>query len=82
MSKNTKSTSKAVATKASEILRDPNSSATAKGLAASALSQRNSGNQTGSNMENKAARVLASDKYSNDTKEMAASVLSQSNKER
>ncbi len=82
MSTNKKSTSQKVASKASDILRDPTSSAIAKSLAASALSQKGTGNQTGSAMEDKAAKVLASDKYSKDTKEMAASVLSQSNKER
>lgn len=82
MSKNKKTTSSKVATKASEILRDPSSSATAKSLAASALSQRTKGNQTGSEMEDKAAKVLSSTKYSDGTKEMAASVLSQANKER
>jgi len=82
MSKNNKITSKSVASKASEILRNPSSSNIAKELAGSALSQRAKGNQTGGEMEDKAARVLASDKYSQETKEMAASVLSQSNKER
>lgn len=82
MSKNQKTTSSKVASKASKILTDSNSSEIAKSLAASALSQKNKGNQTGSEMEDKAAKVLASDKYSADTKEMAASVLSQANKER
>lgn len=82
MSKNNKTTSKSVASKASDILRNPNSSNIAKELAGSAMSQRAPGNQTGSKMEDKAARVLSSNKYNDDTKEMAASVLSQSNKER
>ena len=82
MSKNKKITSPSVASKASDILRDPNSSNIAKELAGSALSQRTKGNQTGSEMEDKAAKVLASNKYSEETKEMAASVLSQSNRER
>ncbi|MCX2429616.1 hypothetical protein [Pedobacter sp. GR22-10] len=82
MAKNQKTTSPEVASKASEILRNPNSSTIAKELAGSALSQRTKGNQTGSIMEEKASKVLTSDKYSKDTKEMAASVLSQSNKDR
>ena len=79
---NKKTTSKPVGTKASEILKDPNSSQIAKQLAGSALSQRAAGNQTSSEMEDKAAKVLASPKYSEETKTMAASVLSQSNKQR
>lgn len=82
MSANKKKTSADVASKASDILRDPNASATAKSLAASAMSQRNKSHQTGAEMEDKASKVLKSDKYSDATKEMAASVLSQSNKER
>ncbi|MBB5620964.1 hypothetical protein HDE69_002017 [Pedobacter cryoconitis] len=82
MSTNNKTTSKPVASKASEILKDPTSSQIAKQLAGSALSQRTSGNQTSREMEDKAARVLASNKYSEETKTLAASVLAQSNKER
>lgn len=82
MSKNTKTTSPKVASDAAKILSNPNSSAIAKQLAGSALSQTNKGNQTGGKMETVASKVLQSDKYSDSTKDLAASVLSQSNKER
>jgi hypothetical protein len=82
MSKNTKSTSSKVAALASETLTNPNSSDIAKKLAGSALSQTNTGNQTGKEMETTASKVLQSDKYSEQTKELAASILSQSNKNR
>ena len=82
MSKNSKATSSKVSSLASKTLQNPNTSATAKSLAASALSQASTGKQTGANTETKASKVLQSDKYSADTKTLAASVLSQSNKER
>lgn len=82
MSKNTKQTGQNVATLASEILRDPYASATAKSLAASALSQSSSPKETGKAMESKASQVLQSEKYSETTKTLAASVLSQSDKAR
>ncbi len=64
MSKNTKQTSKAVSSLASDVLRNSSSSAIQKQLAASALSQTHSSKQTGSEMETKASKVLQSDKYS------------------
>ena len=82
MSVNTKQTSKVVATLASHTLHDPKASAIAKSLAASALSQTHTKNQTGAEMEHKAGQVLHSDKYSKDTKTLAASVVAQANKER
>jgi len=82
MSKNTKQTSKAVSSLASDVLRASSSSAIQKQLAASALSQTHSSKQTGSEMETKASKVLQSDKYSDTTKSLAASLLSQSNKQR
>lgn len=82
MSKNTKKTSKNVASKAAQTLTDPNASKTAKKLAGSALSQKGTSKQTGADMEDFASKVLQSDKYSKDTKELAGSVLSQSNKKR
>jgi len=82
MSGNNKKTSKSVASKASEILRDKGSSKTAKKLAASALAQTGNKKQTGVEMEDLASTVLNSEKYNNDTKSLAGSVLSQSNKER
>jgi len=82
MSKNTKTTSEKVASKAAKILADKNTSKTAKSLAASALSQKDSQKQTGSELEDLASKVLRSEKYNADTKELAASVLAQSNKNR
>ncbi|HEU6437928.1 MAG TPA: hypothetical protein VE028_10785 [Nitratidesulfovibrio sp.] len=82
MSKNNKQTSPTVASHAGKTLSDPNASATAKSLAASALSQRAPGKQTGAEMEAKAGRVLQNDHYSNQTQEFAASLVSQSNKKR
>jgi len=82
MTKNTKETSSRVASRAAEILKDPNASQIQKSLAGSALSQSSSSKQTGAEMETKAAKVLSSDKYAQETKELAASVLSQSNKSR
>ena len=82
MSSNKKNTSAKIGSQAAKILKDPNSSATVKKLAGSALSQVNKGNQTGAQMEDTAAKVLASPKYNEETKAMAASVLSQSNKSR
>jgi hypothetical protein len=77
-----KKTSAGVAALASKVLTNSNSSATAKQLAGSALSQVNKGNQTGSKMEDVAAKVLDSPKYSDTTKTLAGSVLSQSIKDR
>lgn len=77
-----KKTSPGVAALASKVLTNNNSSATAKQLAGSALSQVNKGNQTGGKLEDLAAKVLDSPKYSADTKTLAGSVLSQSVKSR
>lgn len=74
----TKKTSSTVASHAARALTDNSTSAIAKTLAASALSQVNPAHRTGASTEDLAARVLASDKYSKQTKEFAASVLSQS----
>lgn len=82
MSKNAKQTSSRIATLAAETLQNNSASQVAKSLAASALSQRNSGKQTGAEMEEKAAKVLAGKHYADETKELAASVLAQANKER
>ena len=79
---NTKQTSDDIASLASKVLRDKNSSQIAKSLAASAISQTNTNKQTSAEMEKKASNVLKSDKYSNTTHSLAGSVLSQSNKER
>ena len=82
MPSNTKQSSAKSASLASETLRDPNASATAKSLAASVLAQTGNGKQTGAEMEAKAGKVLQSEKYSADTKALAASVVSPSNKQR
>ncbi|KAB7890298.1 hypothetical protein [Poseidonibacter ostreae] len=79
---NNKQTSSEIASLASQVLRDKNSSKIAKSLAASAISQTNTTNQTGSEMETKASGVLRSDKYNDTTQALAASILSQSNKNR
>lgn len=82
MSKNAKQSSAKVTKLASEKLRDPNASAIAKSLAASALAQANTGKQTSAEMEAIAGKVLQSEKYSEETKTLAGSVVSQANKER
>jgi hypothetical protein len=80
--KNKKTTSKKISTLASKTLKDPKASKIKKKLAASALSQSNKHNQTGSSMESVASEVLRSEKYSKETHALAATVLSQSNKDR
>ena len=82
MSTNKKVTSQKVASQAGRILRSNSTSQTAKSLAASALSQRQMGNQTGGQIEDPASKVLVSSKYSRETKTIAGSVLAQANKER
>ena len=82
MAKNKKQTSNNVASTAAKVLRDKNTSQTAKKLAASALSQTGNKKQTGADMEDLASTVLRSSKYGDETKELAGSVLSQSNKKR
>jgi cytochrome c551/c552 len=82
MMANRKDTSKKIASLAAKTLTDENSSAIAKRLAGSALSQSDKGKQTGPELEDIASKVLKSEKYSDDTKKLAGSILSQSNKER
>ncbi|MCA9836217.1 MAG: hypothetical protein KC422_04860 [Trueperaceae bacterium] len=82
MAKNSKQSSKKIATLASEVLKDNSSSKIAKELAGSVLSQTGTTKQTGAELETKASKVLHSDKYSQETKTLAGSVLSQANKER
>ncbi|MCF5857687.1 hypothetical protein K3H49_00315 [Aeromonas veronii] len=82
MTTNNKTTSGKVAALAGHVLNAPTSSATARSLAASALSQATAGKQTGADMESFASKVLQSNKYSQDTKTLAASILAQANKER
>ena len=79
---NRKTTSPSVASRAARTLQSPSASATAKTLAASALSQRSPSHQTGAKVEDLASRVLDSQKYNAETKSLAGSVLSQANKQR
>ncbi|MCO4174450.1 hypothetical protein K8D10_22135 [Aeromonas veronii] len=82
MTTNRKTTSDKVATLAGQVLNDTTSSATARSLAASALSQARAGKQTGAEMETFASMVLQSSKFSETSKTLAASILAQANKER
>lgn len=82
MTSNSKKSSSKAAKLASETLRTPSKSATAKSLAASVLAQARTGKQTGAEMEALAGRVLQSEKYSEETKTLAGSVVSQANKAR
>jgi hypothetical protein len=82
MTVHTKQTSKTVAARASRRLHDPKASAIEKSLAASALSQSRTQNQTGAEMEHKASLVLHDPKASPEAKTLAASVVAQANKER
>ncbi|AIS58075.1 hypothetical protein ABF162_23210 [Vibrio coralliilyticus] len=82
MSKNSKQTTSDIASLAAQTLNNPNSSAIAKALAGSALSQSSTTRQTSASMETKASKALQSSKYSQETKSLAASVLAQSNKKR
>lgn len=75
---NKKNTSPKVAHLAAETLNSNNSSATAKTLAGSALSQVQKGFQPSSAIQTLAGNVLESSKYSKETKSLAASILSQS----
>jgi len=75
---NKKQTSHRIASKAGEVLGDPNASNIQRSLAASALAQSRSGKESSEAMQTKAAKVLNSEKYSETTKELAGSVLSQS----
>jgi hypothetical protein len=75
-------TSSEIGSLAGSVLQNKNSSQIQKELAASALSQMNTGNKTGGQMEDTASKVLNSEKYSDITKSLAGSILSQSVKER
>ncbi|WP_027176055.1 hypothetical protein [Desulfovibrio aminophilus] len=82
MGYNPKRSSAAVASLAAQVLQDGNSSGVQRRLAGSVLSQTNTGNQTGAELEGLASRVLQSEKYNDLTQALAGSVLSQSNKAR
>lgn len=75
-----KHSSSELASLASEILRDPNSSQIQKTLAGSVLSQTRTEKITSSELESKAAKVLQSNHYANTTQSLAGSVLSQAKK--
>lgn len=79
---NKKQSSSTLASLASSILTDTDSSQIQKTLAGSVLSQASSSHQTGAEMEGIASAVMRSDKYNDTTKSLAASLLSQSNKKR
>lgn len=82
MGYNPKRSSAAVASLAAQVLQDDTSSGVQRRLAGSVLSQANTGNQTGADLEDLASRVLQSEKYNDLTQTLAGSVLSQSNKGR
>lgn len=82
MAKNTKKTSKAVASTAAKTLRDPDASKLRKSLAGSALAQKAPGKETGKAMEAKASKALSSARSSEVTKDLAGSLVSQSRKSR
>jgi len=82
VSKNTKQTSKGVASLAAVTLQNKNASKISKSLAGSALGQRSAGKQTGVKMETVASKAIQSNKTSTTTKTLAATVLAQSNKKR
>lgn len=73
-----KKTSSKMATMASNILKDKNSSSIQKTLAWAVLSQSKSNKITSEKVEKIAQKVLLSEKYSKDTKSLAGSALSQS----
>lgn len=75
-----KTSSKDIISLASEILKDPKSSGTAKKLAGSVLSQAREGAVSSDELSSLASMVLNSDKYSETTKSLAGSVLSQAEK--
>ena len=77
---NKKNSSPNLAHLASETLNDNSSSATAKTLAGSVLSQVQRGFQPSESVQTLAGKVLESSKYNEDTKSLAASVVSQSPK--
>ncbi|TPG74662.1 hypothetical protein [Pseudomonas arsenicoxydans] len=82
MSKNSKKSSPGVSSLASKVLRDSQSSAIAKSLAASVISQADPDKQTGAGMEAKASQALQDKRSSETTRTLAASVVSQSSNDR
>lgn len=78
----TKQTSPSIASLASQLLADPNSSEIAKKLAGSALSQVDPTKQTGAELETLASKALQDGRVSETTQALAASILAQANKQR
>lgn len=76
MARNEK-TSRPVATKASNTLRDSSASKAAKSLAGSALSQAGTNKSTSPKVATTAARALDDGRTSRTTKTLAGSVLTQ-----
>ena len=76
MAKNEK-TSGRVASKASDILRSPTASKTAKSIAGSALSQAGTNKSTSAKVASTAAKALDSGHTGKATKAVAGSVLTQ-----
>ncbi|ABZ74901.1 conserved hypothetical protein [Shewanella halifaxensis HAW-EB4] len=82
MAKNSKRTTKQLASTAAKFLSDANSSKIKKHLSGSVLAQSRTTKQTGKKMESELSAILKSSKYDKDTKMLAASLLSQSNSSR
>ncbi|QLQ28681.1 hypothetical protein H4W19_07475 [Pseudoxanthomonas mexicana] len=76
MAKNEK-TSTHIASKASAVLRSPNSSKAAKSIAGSALAQTGTGKTTSLKIATKAAKALDSNQTGKANKAIAGSVLTQ-----
>ena len=76
MAKSEKSSPR-IARTASQVLRDSNSSPTAKSLAGSALSQTRSSKETSASIATKASKALDDGRSSRSTRSLAGSVLTQ-----
>jgi hypothetical protein len=79
---NKKVTSNKIASEASKVLTNPNSSKISKKIAGSALSQKAESRKTGKKIETIASNVLKNNKKGKTIKKLAASVLSQSDRKR
>ena len=79
MTKNEKTSSR-VSHTASGVLRNPDSSNTAKSLAGSVLAQSKTNKETSSAVATKAAKALDDGRMNRTTKSLAGSALTQKNK--
>ena len=79
MTKNEKTSSR-VSHSASNVLRNPGSSNTAKSLAGSVLAQSKTNKETSSAVATKAAKALDDGRMNRTTKSLAGSALTQKNK--